>query len=802
MKFSERLEKPGFLLLDGGMGTLLQRGGMPAGVAPEMYCLANPEILEGIHRQYAAAGADILTTCTFGASRYKLPPDADVFDVNRSLCQLAAKVAAESPGKVFVAGDIGPSGLFLRPLGPLDPRDLVAAFSEQIRGLVAGGAELLLIETQFDLAEARAAVVAAREVCDLPVIVSMTFEAGTCLTGSTPDIFAQTMLNLGVDVVGTNCSTGPEQMRPVVEALLASGAQWVMAEPNAGMPVLEGGRTTFPLPPAPFAEETARFAAMGAKVLGGCCGTTPAHIAALAQALKGVPFVSRPAALPDGVHLTTRSTHIHIGAGQPFALIGERINPTGKSQLSSELLQNDFTCALRLAEEQAEAGATVLDVNVGAPLADETALLPQLALLLSSRLDVPLCLDSPDIAALRAAIPYAPGSWLVNSINGEGDRMETLGAVCRDYGAPFILLPISGTRLPRKASARIATIENLLQRAEALHIPRRLILVDVLALSISANADAGKEALEMIRWCAAHGLPTTIGLSNVSFGLPARELLNSTFLSLAAGAGLSSCIANPCASRIAEAVAAIRVLQGHDPDAAEFIAGYSGWTATSVHAAAKNGKTHSASLYDTILNGDVERMEVLLQEELDAGAKPLSLINDVLIPAITEVGARFEKRQYFLPQLIRSAETMQRAFGRLEPLLRENAEKTRRPVVVMATVEGDIHDIGKNIVCLLLGNHGFEVIDAGKDLPAEKIVECAREHGASIIGLSALMTTTMVRMEDTIRLVKEQNLPIKIMVGGAAVTPAFAESIGADGYSADAVEAVRLAQSLTGGSVA
>lgn len=777
------------------MGTMLQASGMPAGATPEEFCMANPDTLRGIHKAYLDAGVDLLTSCTFGGNIYKLPKSLDVFSFNRRMVEIAKEAAAQAGRPVFVAGNVGPTGHFAKPLGPVEPRDLIAAFANQIRGLVAGGADLIFIETQFDLAEARAAVAAARQECDLPVMVSMTFEQGVSLTGSTPAIFAETMQNMGVDVVGTNCSLGPDQMLPVVQELLGVCECPVMAEPNAGLPELRGNETVFPLGPEDFAQKTAPFAHLGARILGGCCGTTPAHLAALAQALRGMDSVTPPPVSRKGICLTNRSQMVRIAVGQPLTIIGERINPTGKKALTQELQAGAFDVAMQLADAQVDAGATVLDVNVGAPLVDETQLLPELVQRLVGRLPLPLSIDSSNAIAIANALPYCPGSFLVNSISGEAGRMEALGPLCRDFGAPFILLPLQGAHLPEKAAERISTVESLIEKAEGMGISRRLMMVDILALAVSSSADSALQCLEMTRWCAANGLPTTLGLSNLSFGLPARELLNSTFLSLAAGAGLTSCIANPSAQRLREAADALKVLCNHDAHASSFIASYSGWKPGEGSVQVRQGGGAAAkTLAEAVLNGDKENVLPLLTTELDAGADPFTLVQETLIPAITEVGARYERREYFLPQLIRAAETMQTAFAHLKPLLEAGRGPETRPVVVMATVEGDIHDIGKNIVSLLLGNHGFDVVDAGKDVPAEAIVACALKHNARIIGLSALMTTTMVRMEDTIKIVRERALPIKVLVGGAAVTQAFADAIGADAYCADAVGAVKAAK--------
>ncbi len=799
--FCHALQQGRFLFLDGGMGTMLQSAGLPAGMSPEEFCLERPDILRDIHTAYAQAGADVLITCTFGGTKYKLPKGMDVFEYNSKVARAARAAAQDAGRRVFVAGDLGPTGHFVRPLGDIEPRDLIAAYGEQVRGLLHGGVDVFFIETQFDLAEARAAVVAVRQHCNLPIMVSMTFEEGVSLTGSTPEIFVETMQNLGVVALGTNCSAGPEQMVSVVEEMLAYSKVPVLVEPNAGLPELINGETVFRLDPETFAQKTAKFAAAGVQLLGGCCGTTPDHIAALKRAVEGMDLRRPPVRVSAGsLALTTRSHIVRVGEEYPFTIIGERINPTGKKQLTTEFQAAEYGLALRYADEQIAAGAPVLDVNVGAPLVDESVLLPELILRLTERCDTPLSLDSSNMDAIANALPYCPGSALVNSISGEAGRMETLGPLCRDYGAPFILLPLKGRNLPVRAAERIAILETLLEQADTLGIPRRLLMVDVLALAVSSKAEAGRQCLETIRWCVREGLPTTIGLSNVSFGLPARELLNATYLALCIGAGLSSCIGNPANTRMSEIQDASNVLLNKDTNASYFIHAYSGWTAgEGAVLVSKHQENLASSLYECVVFGDKENVLTFVQKELDGGTDALELVQNILIPAITEVGTKYEKKEYFLPQLIRSAETMQKAFGHVKPILEQMRGEEKRPVIVLATVEGDIHDIGKNIVALLLGNHGFDVIDAGKDVKAVDIIRCAEENNADIIGLSALMTTTMVRMEDTVKLVQERNLPCKVMVGGAVVTQAFADAIGAHGYSADAVGAVRLAKSLLKG---
>lgn len=789
------------------MGTQLQARGMPAGISPEMFGLERPDILRDIHADYFAAGSRVVTTNTFGGSRFKLDPSVNVRELNAVMARAAREAADAAGSGRFVAGSMGPTGHFLKPLGDLDFEELVDAFREQARGLADGGADLILIETQFDIAEARAAVVAVREATDLPVGVSMTFENCVSLTGTSPLTFVDVMQNMGVDLIATNCSAGPEQIMDVVRAMLPRLDTPLLVEPNAGLPELdENGNTVFRLPPEPFAEQTARFVEMGAVALGGCCGSSPEHMRQLSNAVQSMRRKPLEPEVRDCLVVTSRSFSVCVKPHLPFVVIGERINPTGKEKLTAELQAGQFMEAQRFAEEQITSGAGILDVNVGAAMVDEAQTLPRCVQSLVGRFQAPLCIDSTNPEAVAAAVRAYPASPLVNSISGEPGRMEQLGPLCRDFGAPFILLPLEGRKLPVSAQDRIRVIEKLLEQADAMGIPRRLVMVDVLALTVSSKADAARSCLETIRYCTdTLGLPTVMGLSNISFGLPARELLNSTFLTLCMGAGMTSCIANPNSSRLRESLAASEVLLNRDPQAEKFIASYADWkpgssgdSGASGGRGGSGGKGASGSVEEAVVKGDRDNILSLVEKELENGADAFALVNDRLIPAITEVGEKYERREYFLPQLILSAETMQRAFGRLEPLLEMDSEAGEKPVVIMATVEGDIHDIGKNIVCLMLKNHGFNVIDLGKDVAAEAIVDRAVEENARCIGLSALMTTTMVRMEDTLELLRERGEDIKVFVGGAVVTQEYADSIGAHGYAEDAVEAVRCAKELSG----
>lgn len=792
------------LFIDGAMGTMLQSLGMPNGANPADFCMERPDIVEKIHTEYLNAGANIILTSTFGGTKYKLPENLDAETFNEKMAQVARNAvdkAKQNSGKpLFVAGDIGPVGKFLRPLGELDPHDFISAVRAQVRGLVKGGVDLIFIETQFDLAEARAAAAAARMETDLPVFVSMTFEDGVSLTGSSPEIFAITMQNMGVDAVGVNCGAGPEQMLPVIKRMLASCSLPVFAEPNAGLPELINGETVFRLAPQDFAEQTSLIAKEGVYVLGGCCGTSPAHIKALQDKVLAVQadIKNEERTIPYGIRLTSRSSLVHIGKSHPLVMIGERINPTGKKALSAELQAGKFDLALQYADEQIAMGTKILDVNVGAPRVHEESMLPSLVESLAARVQTPLCIDSSNPQAIIEALPFHPGSALVNSISGEENKMEILAPQCKIWGSPFILLPLTGAHLPKTAKERIDIIEKLLKKAEEYHIPRHLVMVDILALTAASDSSAPRACIDTVKWCHSEHLPTTLGLSNISFGLPARDLVNSSFFAMAASAGLTSCIANPSNVRIREAMDSANLLLGFDSNAENFTARYAQWTSQGQNqsTAGTQAKAGAKTLEEAVILGDKDHIIAMVDEELQKGADPFKLVSERLIPAIQEVGTKYEKKEYFLPQLLRSASTMQTAFAHVKPLLEKSGQQTARPKIVLATVQGDIHDIGKNIVGLLLSNHGFEVIDLGKDVPAEQIVEHAEKEQADIIGLSALMTTTMPRMEETVKLVREKKLSCKIMVGGAVVTPEYAKSIGAHGYSVDAVEAVKVAKEL------
>lgn len=794
------LNKKELLLIDGAMGTQLQAKGMPSNANPAEFAMHNKDIIKQIHIDYLRAGTNCILTSTFGGTKFKLPSSLSVYEYNKAMAQVA-RIAIQECGMnqpMFVAGDIGPTGLLLRPLGNEEPQTLFDAYKEQAQALADGGVDLLFIETQFDIAEARIAVAAAKSACNLPIFVSMTFEGASSLTGSSPKVFAATMENMKVDAIGVNCGAGPEEMLPIVKELLASSSLPVFAEPNAGLPELINNETVFRLPAKPFAEHTALLAHYGASLLGGCCGTSPEHIATLKKELEK-PFdtslkIERRSS--SAVRITSRSEIITLGADYPIRLIGERINPTGKKLLSAEFQASSVKLAMKYAEEQIETGANLLDVNVGAAHVDEVAFLPTVVEELIAKYTTPLVLDSSNAQALIKAIPVYPASCLVNSISGEDMRMETLAPTIKLWGCPTVLLPLKGSTLPATAKDRIAIIDDLLIKAENYGLTKDMLLVDVLALTAASDPTAPKAALETLEYCRKNGLATTIGLSNISFGLPARELINSAFLSLAAAAGLNSCIGNPMNSRFKEELDSVNLLLGHDKQARYFIERYANYTANQQNVYVKKEKqVQELTLESAVITGNKENIISLIEEELKKGTEAFNIINEKLIPALNIVGEKYEAKEYFLPQLLRSAETMQQAFKFLKPMLTQDAS-LQKGKIILATVEGDIHDIGKNIVGLVLENHGYTIIDLGKDVKASTILEEAKKHNVDAVGLSALMTTTMPRMQEFIELMNATNNTYKVFIGGAVVTQDYADSIGADAYAKDAVSTVRILEKI------
>jgi 5-methyltetrahydrofolate--homocysteine methyltransferase len=800
-KFKKLLNENEIIILDGSSGVAMQKRGMPKGVCPEKWALDNPEHLIDLQREYIKAGSKIIYTFTFGGSPVKLGEYGlrqHAYEINRDLAQISRRAAGE---RALVAGDIGPTGHFPEPFGDTPFEEMVDIFKEQARGLKDGGVDLFVIETFIDIQEARAAVLAVKEICDLPVVVSMTFDnAGKTITGTDPVSAAVTLQALGVDCVGVNCSTGPAEMVEVVRAIKSYVNIPIIAKPNAGLPRLVAGETVFNMNADEFSDFAVPLAEAGACLIGGCCGTSAEFISKTASRLRD----KKPSAANKTIKsaLSSARRSVFPGGGE-FVIVGERINPTGKKQLQAELKEGKESEIRRFASEQEKKGASVLDVNVGMPGINEKEVMVRVVKLLSAISELPLCIDSSTPEVIEAALRIYPGKALINSISGEKSKYEKLLPLAAKYGAMFILLPLTEKGIPETADGRMKVVNEVVAAAEKLGIGRENIAVDGLVMTVSSDQGAAVVTLDVIEKCGRGlGLNTIVGLSNVSFGLPARAIINSTFFNLARSRGLSMAIANPELDLTVDDKSARDLLLGADKNASLFIAKYGAGNdgASKPKTAARGGiqPADPEKIYDCVITGDKENIVRHIEAALKAGEKPSDIVDKKLIPAIAQVGEYFDKKKFFLPQLIQSAEAMKAGFAILEPLLvaAPGTVEKKKTGVVLATVKGDIHDIGKNIVALMLKNYGFEVYDLGKDVGADLIISKAREVKAEIIGLSALMTTTMVEMAEVIRLSKQEKLDIKFMVGGAVVTAAYAEEIGAHGYSKDAYEAVKTAKRL------
>ncbi len=904
-----------FIILDGATGSNLIKRGMPSGVCPEQWILEHPQALVELQRDYVAAGTNILYAPTFTANRIKLEEygladrqEEMIYSLVALSRQAAGRSAAggqsgegqtagdnitfiaadkaagtaEDRERVLVAGDLTMTGQQLRPMGTMELETLIEVYKEQIRVMESAGVDLLVVETMMSLGETRAALIAARETTELPVMVTMTFEAdGRTLFGTDAETAAIVLESLGADAIGVNCSTGPAKMKGIVEAMARVSSLPLIAKPNAGLPAVnEQGQTVYDMDSDTFTAEMEELADAGAVILGGCCGTDPCYIAGLKRMTQGKKPRERKRR-PDGIrYLTGERKTLAFGLEDPFMIIGERINPTGKKKLQEQLRNGNMDLVLQYAQEQDACGASVLDINMGMSGIDEKAMMLRVLEEVQGITDLPLSLDSSHVEVLEAALRHYPGRALVNSVSYETEKFEKLLPIVQKYGAMFILLPLSDKGLPENLEEKKQIIDCIVTRAQELGMRREDIIVDGLVTTIGANKLAALETLETIRYCKAQGLATVCGLSNISFGMPARPYVNTAFLTLAIYEGLTMAIANPSQEMLvcgALATDMLKVRKDADLRYIEYAAqlqpvtaaagpGNSGAAAgigrsdpqavsgagqgnpgTMLGAgqgnpgtmssagqgnpgtasgagqgnsgaaagidrsdpqaasgfgqnggAARAPQTYAQKITDAVLKGNRSGIAAMTREAVAAGEDPGTLLNDSLLPAINKVGDLFEKKKYFLPQLIASAEAMKNAIEVLEPYLLKKQDGDSMPVVVIATVEGDIHDIGKNLVALMLKNYGFKVIDLGKDVPKETIVQAAKEHHADIIALSALMTTTMQRMREVVALARQEGVTARIMVGGAVITQEYADEIHADGYSKDAAEAVKLARRLLG----
>ena len=783
------------IILDGATGTELQKQGLPAGVCPEQWCLENPQIIRDVHSSYQKAGAQIVYSCTFGANRFKLKQFGIKEDVRRINSELVSLTKQACGKKALVAGDIGPTGLFIEPFGPLAFEEAVDAFKEQAHGLIDGGCDLIVIETMIDIQEARAALLAVKETANIFTIVSMTYEKdGHTLGGTDPVSALITLQSLGADAVGCNCSTGPEKMLEFIAVMKPYATVPLVAKPNAGVPRLEGGKTVFDMDATTFASYGRKLAAVGANIIGGCCGTTPAHIKKLAKATAS----SKPK-LPVRKSISALSSarsFLHLTDNQPLCIVGERINPTGKKALQQELAEGKMSIIRQMAQEQEKLGANLLDVNVGQSGIDEVKTIKAVIGLLTTSTKLPLVVDSSKTETIEAALRIYPGRMLINSISGEKDKITKLLPMAAKYGAMFILLPLTGGDLPKTAQKRQAVINNIFQRAKKLGFTKDDFIVDCLVMAVASDPIAAQETLKTLIWCTQTFKSNTIlGISNVSFGMPGRPWLNAAFLAMAQYCGLTMAIANPSSVELMNIKKASDTLTAKDKSTLSFIEHFSVQPGvTSSASVGKEPPSTREKVAAAILEGDRESIISLIDRELAGGTQAAELVDKIMIPAIVHVGDLYEKKIYFLPQLIAAAETMKKALGYLEPHLKKTATAGKGKII-MATIKGDIHDIGKNIVALLLRNYGYNVIDLGKDVSDQKIIDAVKKENPDVVGLSALMTTTMVNMKDLIELARIRGIKTDFLVGGAVVTEAYANSIGAS-FAKDGVEAVRVVEKL------
>lgn len=788
------LLKQGLVILDGATGTELQKQGMPAGVCPETWCLEHSQNLQEVHASYVRAGAQIVYACTFGANRFKLKQYGladDVHCINRDLTRLAKKACGAN---ALVAGDIGPTGLFVEPFGPLPFEEAVNAFKEQVRGLIDGGCDLIVIETMLDIQETRAALLAVKETADIFTLVSMTYEEdGHTLGGTIPAAALITLQSLGADAVGCNCSTGPEKMIDFIAAMKPYATVPLMAKPNAGMPRLEGLTTVFDMDAAVFASFGKKLVDAGANMLGGCCGTTPAHIRALSKAIKRRK--SPPPFLKSLSALSSARGFLLLEDEMPLVVVGERINPTGKKALQQELLEGKTTIIRQMAKEQEQLGASLLDVNVGQPGIDETQTIQSVIGLLSTSSRLPLAIDSSNVETIEAALRLYPGRMLINSISGERKKIARLLPLAAKYGAMFILLPLTDGDIPATAVKRQAVVKNIYAEARKHGLTKEDFIVDCLVMAVASDAGAAKETLDTVRWCShIFKGKTTLGLSNVSFGMPGRPWLNSAFLAMAQYNGLTMAIANPSSVELMNMKHSGDVLTARSGAAREFIDHFTGQAVPAADEVRKEALSTKEKITAAVMEGDRDGMAALIAAALAEGTAAQALVDETMFPAIVRVGKLYEQKIYFLPQLMGAAEAMKKGLDVLEPHLKRSAATTRGKVL-LATVRGDVHDIGKNIVALLLRNHGYQVIDLGKDVADSAIIDAAKKQNPDVIGLSALMTTTMVNMKEVITLARAKGIETAFLVGGAVVTEAYAQSIGAF-YARDGVEAVNIVERL------
>ncbi|MBR3341268.1 MAG: homocysteine S-methyltransferase family protein [Clostridiales bacterium] len=798
MGLRERLGKE-WLFCDGGTGSILQGLGLKGGELPETWNLTKPDDIKALNRGYFEAGSNIVNTNTFGANRFKFDNVSEIVSAGVKICQQARKEAGRD-NDAYVAIDVGPTGKLLEPMGDLSFNEAVDIFSEIIKAGYEAGGDLVLIETMSDSYEAKAAVVAAHEVCDLPVIVTTVYdESGKLLTGGSVEGTVAMLEGLKVDAIGINCGFGPKQMLPIAERLVACCSLPIVVNPNAGLPRTENGATVYDVDPEEFSQVMEEIAKLGVHVMGGCCGTTPDHISRMIGKVKLVPFTSP--VKKQTTYVTSFADCVKIG--RKPVIVGERINPTGKKKLQQALRDNNIDYILTEALKQEEAGAHVLDVNVGLPEINEPEMMESVILKIQSVTNLPLQIDTTNIEALERGMRIYNGKPMINSVNGKEENIKAVMPLVAKYGGVLVALPLDESGIPATSDGRIEIARRIYEAADSYGIPRKDIVIDGLAMTISSDPESAIATLDTVRRVrdefSGHSI---LGVSNISFGLPARELVNSHFLTMAMQNGLSCAIINPCNGPMMASYRSYNALMNLDPNLGEFINAYKDYVA-GTSASSGSAKASSASsgvvltLAEAIERGVTGRASEAMKEALDSGRDSLEIINSELIPALDRVGKGFEAGTVFLPQLLMSADAAKAAFAVVKEAMADKPRNTKGQVI-LATVKGDIHDIGKNIVKVMLENYGYDVIDLGKDVPPEVIVDCAIENNIRVVGLSALMTTTVASMEETIKLLREKKPGTKVVVGGAVMTPEYADKIGADAYAKDAMATVRYCDSVFG----
>ena len=779
------------LVFDGGMGSLLQGAGLKPGELPETWNIKHPEVLVKIHEDYLNAGANIILSNTFGANRLKYNEAAEFnLDEIVDAAMKNARTAVEHCGRGYVALDLGPTGRLLKPMGDLDFEEAVSIYTEVVKAGVRGGADLILIETMSDTYELKAAVLAAKENSDLPIFATTIFDGkGKLLTGGTPKSVVALLEGLGVDALGINCGLGPVQMKPIVEELLRYASIPVVVNPNAGLPRSEGGKTVYDIDPPEFVEEMKGMLEMGVSAVGGCCGTTPEHIRLLAEMCKG--RTRKPIEPKNDTLITSYASVVEMGTDP--VIIGERINPTGKSKFKQALRDHNLEYILREAITQQENGAAVLDVNVGLPEIDEVAMMREVVQELQAVTELPLQIDTTDTEAMEQALRIYNGKALINSVNGKQEVMDAVFPLVKHYGGTVVALTIDEEGIPATADGRMAIARKICAEAEKYGIQKKDIVIDALCMTISSEPTGALVTLETVRRVRQElGCNTILGVSNISFGLPQREIVNSNFFTMAMQSGLSCAIINPNNEAMMKSYRSYLALANLDEQCAGYIAAYGNQPAAAPAAA---GST-AMPLAESIERGLRERAIDAAKEMLQT-VPPLEVVNNELIPALDRVGKGFEKGTVFLPQLLMSAEAAKAAFEVVKDAMKGESQQIKGKII-LATVKGDIHDIGKNIVKVLLENYAYQVLDLGKDVPPEVIVDTAIKEDVPVVGLSALMTTTVVSMEETIKQLREKKPGTKVVVGGAVLTQEYADSIGADCYAKDAMATVHYADSVFG----